>query len=177
MKSSFSWSLSLLTTGMRLSAFIIIIRLWINSLEVVWTSSTVHVLNCSGTGEVTSKTISFLKLIFIGVQSLYTAGLVSAVQQKESAIRAHLAPLFKSASPLGHHRALRRALCAPRPWGPPPPGSSVHGVLQARVLQCVAMPSYRRSSQPRDWTHVSFVSCIGREVLYHWHHLGSPGFY
>ena len=43
------------------------------------------------------------------MQLLYTAGLVSAAQQKESAIRAHLAPLFKSASPLGHHRALRRA--------------------------------------------------------------------
>ena len=31
-----------------------------------------------------------------------------------------------------------------------PPGSSVHGILQARILELVAMPSSRRSSPPRD---------------------------
>ena len=36
-----------------------------------------------------------------------------------------------------------------------PPGSSVHGILQARILEWVAMPSSRRSSQPRDQTQVS----------------------
>ena len=36
-----------------------------------------------------------------------------------------------------------------------PPGSSVHGILQVRILECVAMPSSRGSSQPRDWTQVS----------------------
>ena len=30
------------------------------------------------------------------------------------------------------------------------------------------------SSQPRDQTHVSYVSCTGRQVLYHWSQLGSP---
>ena len=65
---SFSWSyLSLLTAGVRLSAFIRIVGLWTNSLEVVYTSDAVHVLNCSGSCEVTSKMISFLKLIFIGI--------------------------------------------------------------------------------------------------------------
>ena len=39
----------------------------------------------------------------------------------------------------------------------------------------VAMPSSRGSSQPKDPTQVSFVSCIGRRVLYHQCHLGSPG--
>ena len=39
-----------------------------------------------------------------------------------------------------------------------PPGSSVHGILQARTLERVAMPSSRGSSPPRDWTHVS-TSC------------------
>ena len=34
-------------------------------------------------------------------------------------------------------------------------GSSVHGILQARTLERVAMPSSRRSSQPRDRTQVS----------------------
>ena len=41
-----------------------------------------------------------------------------------------------------------------------PPGSSVHGILQARILEWVAMPSSRGSSQPRNQTHVSCVSCI-----------------
>ena len=41
------------------------------------------------------------------------------------------------------------------------PASSVHGILQARILEWVAMPSSRGSSQPRDWTCVSYVSCIG----------------
>ena len=48
-----------------------------------------------------------------------------------------------------------------------PPGSSVHGILQARILQCVAMPSFRGSSQSRDRTYVSCVSCAGRQTLYH----------
>ena len=47
-----------------------------------------------------------------------------------------------------------------------PPGSSVHGILQARILEWVAVPSSRRSSQPRDGTWVFYVSCIGRQVLY-----------
>ena len=37
------------------------------------------------------------------------------------------------------------------------PGSSVHGVLQARILERVATPSCRGSSRSRDWTHVSCV--------------------
>ena len=48
-----------------------------------------------------------------------------------------------------------------------PPDSSVHGILQARILEWVAFPFSRRSSQPRDQTCVSCTSCIGRRVLYH----------
>ena len=48
-----------------------------------------------------------------------------------------------------------------------PPGSSVCRILQARILEWVAMPSSRGSSRPRDRTHVSCVSSIGRQVLYH----------
>ena len=50
------------------------------------------------------------------------------------------------------------------------PGSSVHGIPQERILEWVAMPSSRGSSQPRDRTHVYFVSCINRWILYHWSH-------
>ena len=46
-----------------------------------------------------------------------------------------------------------------------PPDSSVHWILQARILEWVVMPSYRGSSEIRDQTH---ISCIGRQVLYHW---------
>ena len=41
-----------------------------------------------------------------------------------------------------------------------PPGSSVHGILPARILEWVAMPSSRGSSQPRDPTRISCSSCI-----------------
>ena len=46
------------------------------------------------------------------------------------------------------------------------PGSSVHGILQTRILEWVAMPSSKGSSLPRDRTHISYVSYIGRQVLY-----------
>ena len=55
-----------------------------------------------------------------------------------------------------------------------PPGSSVHGNLQARILEWVAISFSKGSSQPRDQTHISDVFCIGRQFLYHLHHLGSP---
>ena len=41
-----------------------------------------------------------------------------------------------------------------------PPGSSVHGILQARVLEWVAMPSSRGSSWLSNWTYISCVFCI-----------------
>ena len=47
-----------------------------------------------------------------------------------------------------------------------PPGFSVHGILQARMLERV-ISSSRRSSQPRDPTSLSYFSCIGRQILYH----------
>ena len=54
------------------------------------------------------------------------------------------------------------------------PGSSAHGILQTRILEWVVMPFSRGSSWTRDQIHVSFDSCIGRQVLYHSHHLKSP---
>ena len=54
------------------------------------------------------------------------------------------------------------------------PGSSVYRILLARILEWVAMPSSRGSSLPRYGIHISYVSCIGRQVLYHLHHLGRP---
>ena len=51
------------------------------------------------------------------------------------------------------------------------PGSSVHGIFQARILKWVVTTFSRGSSPPRDWTCVSF---IGRWVLYPLNHQGSP---
>ena len=63
------------------------------------------------------------------------------------------------------------ALCKPTDCSPP--GSSVHGILQARILEWVAVSPSRRSSQPRDRTRISY--------LLHWQthslplsHLGIP---
>ena len=49
-----------------------------------------------------------------------------------------------------------------------PPGCSVHGILQARILAWVAISFSRASSQCRDQTQVSQVSGIGRWILYQW---------
>ena len=51
-----------------------------------------------------------------------------------------------------------------------PPGSSIHGIFQARVLEWVAISFSRGYSQPRDWT---WVSHIEGQTLYHLNHQGS----
>ena len=50
------------------------------------------------------------------------------------------------------------------------PGSSAHGILQARILEWVATAFSRGCSQLRDRTP---VSCINRRILYHLSHQGS----
>jgi len=60
-------------------------------------------------------------------------------------------------------------LCSPMDYSPP--GSSVHGVLQARILEWVAIPFAVRFSRPRDWTQ---ISCIGGRLFNHLSHQGSP---
>ena len=62
------------------------------------------------------------------------------------------------------------ALCNPMDWGPP--GSSVHGILQARILEWVAISFSRGPSRPRDRTQVScitggfFTVWVTREALF-----------
>ena len=51
-----------------------------------------------------------------------------------------------------------------------PPGSSVHGILQARILKWIAILFCRWSSQRRDWAGLLH----GRWLLYHLSHQGSP---
>ena len=52
-----------------------------------------------------------------------------------------------------------------------PPGSSVHGIVQARILEGVSRPS------SRGYSSNSYVPCISRGVLYHRATRGSPGFF
>ena len=47
------------------------------------------------------------------------------------------------------------------------PGSSVLGILQAGILEWGAISYSKRSSRSRDRTHVSCISCFGRQILYH----------
>ena len=46
------------------------------------------------------------------------------------------------------------------------PGSCILEILQARKLEWVVRPSTRGSSQPRNRTHITCVSCIGSQMLY-----------
>ena len=47
------------------------------------------------------------------------------------------------------------------------PGSSVHGIFQARILGWVAISYSRGSSWPRNQTHISCISCNDRQIFYH----------
>ena len=54
------------------------------------------------------------------------------------------------------------------------PGSSEHVISQARKLEWVVLPSSSGFSRHRDGTHLCYIYCNDRQVLYHSHHLGSP---
>ena len=54
-------------------------------------------------------------------------------------------------------------LCNPMDYSLP--HSSVHRILQARILEWVAIPFSRGSSRPRDWSHVSCVSALQADSL------------
>ena len=57
-------------------------------------------------------------------------------------------------------------LCNPMDCGPP--GSSVHGIFQAGILEWLDVSSSRGSFHPRDWIHISCIPCFGRQILYQW---------
>ena len=55
-----------------------------------------------------------------------------------------------------------------------PPGSSVQGIFQARILAWFAISYSRGSSSSKDRTRVSCVSCIGKRILYHFTTWAAP---
>ena len=66
---------------------------------------------------------------------------------------------------MGRQAQLFPSLC--NPMDSNPPGSSVHGSFKARILEQIAISYSKGSSQPKDQTRISWVSCIGRCILYH----------
>ena len=68
---------------------------------------------------------------------------------------------------LCHGRCAQSGLTLCDPMDCSPPGSSAHGIFQARVLERVAISYSRGSFWPRNQTHVFWVSCIGRWIVYH----------
>ena len=67
----------------------------------------------------------------------------------------HVHPVQKCVPAKSHQSYL--TLCDPMDCSPP--GSSVHGILQAGILEWIALLSSRGSSWPRVWTQVSCGSC------------------
>ena len=55
-------------------------------------------------------------------------------------------------------------------------GSSVHEILQARLLEWDATPSSSKSSPSGDQTRVSYISGIGRRAFYRWAICEAPGY-
>ena len=92
----------------------------------------------------------FHSLIFLLEYSCFTMLLVSTVQQSESVIRIQKSDIWKAL-------AAQSCLTLCYPVDCRLPGSSVHGTLQARIRDRVAIPFFRESSWPRDRT---WVSCI-----------------
>ena len=71
-------------------------------------------------------------------------------------------------------KSLQSYLTLCNPMDCSPPGPSVRGILQARILGWVAISSSRGSSWPRDGPLISFISCTDMCVLCHECPLESP---
>ena len=64
-----------------------------------------------------------------------------------------------------HAQSLQSCSIICNPMGCSPPGSSVHGILQARILEWVVTASSRRCSRPVDWTAYFVSSVLKAEFL------------
>ena len=67
-----------------------------------------------------------------------------------------------------HAKSLQLCLTLCDPMDCRLPGSSVHGIFLAKILEWVTMPFSRGSSQPKDRTLISCVSCIAGRFFTHW---------
>ena len=113
--------------------------------------------------------LSFYSLWFSGQDWNYTTGFLGSSTCRQqlwdfsATIKSHKLILHNKSCFIYayiHVHVQSLQMCPPL-WNPvdfSPPGSSVHGILQARILEEVAMPSSRGSSQPRDPTRVSGIT-------------------
>ena len=79
---------------------------------------------------------------------------------------------FSTAGPSGKVQCSHSVVCdSLQPHDYSPPGSSVHRILQVRILELAAVPISRGSFQPRDWTRLScaaggfLIVCVTREAI------------
>ena len=92
--------------------------------------------------------------------SLQPMGVFSSIPEEKRGCSSYL--LFMRACL--HAKSLQSCPTLYDPMDCSPPGSPVRGILQARILEQVAMPSSRGSSQPRDRTQVSLIAGRGFTV-------------
>ena len=97
-----------------------------------------------------------------------SVALVSGEKQSDLVTHIHTSNSFSDSFPIQviiecvHAELFQSCLTLCDPMDYSLPGYSVHGILRARMLEWVAIPFSRGSSQPRDQTWASFVSCIGK---------------
>ena len=101
-----------------------------------------------------------------------------SLQVSSSPCEAYLVLVFIDAGNTVHDKWPVQGAKSPRscltlcdPMDCSPPNSSVHGILQARILEWGAISFSRESSWPREQTCISCVSCISRWILYHLYQL------
>ena len=71
-------------------------------------------------------------------------------------------PFYKLSNVCVHAKSLRSCPTLCNHVDHCSPGSSVHGILQATILEWVIMPSSRGSFGPRDQTYISYIALAGR---------------
>ena len=104
------------------------------------------------------KSLSHVRLLATPWTAAYQAPLSMGFSRQEYWSGVHcLLPQLLQSCPI---------LCSPVDCSPP--SSSVHGILLARILEWIVMPSSWGFSQPREWTHVSCISCIAGRFFICW---------
>ena len=98
------------------------------------------------------------------ILSRQTKQVPRSLQEVRADPTSHLLPSNDVGGSLGPSTQPCPALCDPMDCSPP--GSSVHGFLQARILVGLSLPSPGDLPNP-GIEPVSCISCIGRQILYH----------
>ena len=102
-----------------------------------------------------------------------TLALLTSLNPLTGYFQAHTSTVLHPPSPTQGHKCTNcclNVLCAKSlrvqlfcdPMDCSQSGFSVHGISQASILEWVAIPFSRGSSQPRDGSHIANISCIGR---------------